>query len=493
MNALHQFPELTAGKRIDAGRRFVQNEQIRIVDQRAAQPQLLLHAAGQFSRRAIGKGRKPGGLQKLRNAPFTLRAVVPEQPSEKIDIFALGFTIWEYLFGATCTGAHQIPFVSPDGEPFNGSVEEYAPAIDAGYTLKLPEKEGTSGVDDLLYGILNWMLQSDPAKRPDAATVAKVFLTRDESLIPAEYMRLDLDVLPPEADIELVSKEGVRVEWIPDPKTGTYTGKGKCFRVTRGTQYPILYSKADLIGAKLAKPKDGATVDLPASMHDPEGDKPWPSDNMPGVTLPACITRKPGVEGSYRFMDSAKFLYTKTMDELKAMGFFCAAEEERTFWPDDVRRNPGVVMKPDQVAFRLMSVGPGHYLVQPKRFVDQGKSRTFGSKRVTFDQLVPGNYATIGYDNGDPNISSEGDSAEISLLGDIPVDAGGGFKRGGNTFTPLRPDDHIAYQPNKIPSNVCAITRHSMGVHQYAITYDTGVRDIVSADELMAKGYVTGI
>ena len=32
-------------KRVDAGRRLVENEQIRIVDQRAAQAELLLHAA----------------------------------------------------------------------------------------------------------------------------------------------------------------------------------------------------------------------------------------------------------------------------------------------------------------------------------------------------------------------------------------------------------------------------------------------------------------
>jgi hypothetical protein len=44
-NAIDQIPELAPRKRIDAGRRFVENQQIRIVNQRAAEAQLLLHAA----------------------------------------------------------------------------------------------------------------------------------------------------------------------------------------------------------------------------------------------------------------------------------------------------------------------------------------------------------------------------------------------------------------------------------------------------------------
>ena len=411
------------------------------------------------------------------------------QLSEKIDIFALGFTIWEYIFGATCTGAHQIPFVGPGGEAFDGSVEEYPLAIDAGYTLKLPEKEGTSGIDDLLYGILNWTLQADPAKRPDAATVAKVFSSRNDSLIPGEYKRVDLSVLPPEADIELVPTAGKKVYWIPDPATGAYTGKN--FRVVKASGMALNYSKSRLLEEGLAKPKDGVTIAMPSSAtSSADSDKPWPSDNMPGVTLPACVRRKPGADGAYIFTDTGRFRRTMTMAELKAAGFFCSAEEERTFWPDDVKRNPGVVMKPDQVAFRLMNEGPGNYLVQPKRFVDQGKSRTFGSKRATFDQLISGNYASVGYGSGGaPGISSATSSASYGASSGASG-AGGAITRGSATFTALRPEEHIAYQLDQIPANVCMINKHPVGVHKYCITYDTGAREIVTVDELVAKGFV---
>ncbi len=48
-----QVPELGARQRIDAGGRLVQDEQVGVVDQRAAQAQLLLHAAGELAGRAV--------------------------------------------------------------------------------------------------------------------------------------------------------------------------------------------------------------------------------------------------------------------------------------------------------------------------------------------------------------------------------------------------------------------------------------------------------
>src|SRR6185312_16437244 len=44
-----EVPELAARERVDAGRRLVEDEQIRIVDEGAAQAQLLLHAAGELA------------------------------------------------------------------------------------------------------------------------------------------------------------------------------------------------------------------------------------------------------------------------------------------------------------------------------------------------------------------------------------------------------------------------------------------------------------
>ena len=45
-DAVNQLPELGARKRVNAGRRFIKDQQLRIMDQRAAQAELLLHPAG---------------------------------------------------------------------------------------------------------------------------------------------------------------------------------------------------------------------------------------------------------------------------------------------------------------------------------------------------------------------------------------------------------------------------------------------------------------
>ncbi len=58
-----QIPKLAPRERIDAGRRLVENEQIRIMDERAAETELLPHAAGELFRRPVGKGRKAGAFE----------------------------------------------------------------------------------------------------------------------------------------------------------------------------------------------------------------------------------------------------------------------------------------------------------------------------------------------------------------------------------------------------------------------------------------------
>src|SRR5262249_42443477 len=47
-------------QRIDPGCRFIENEDVGIVDQRTAEPKLLLHAARQLARRPVGKIGKAG-------------------------------------------------------------------------------------------------------------------------------------------------------------------------------------------------------------------------------------------------------------------------------------------------------------------------------------------------------------------------------------------------------------------------------------------------
>ena len=79
-------PELPARQRIDAGGRLVQDQEIGIVDQGAAERELLLHPAGQLAGRAIRKGMQPGRAQEARAARATLGRRLPEQASEIVDV-----------------------------------------------------------------------------------------------------------------------------------------------------------------------------------------------------------------------------------------------------------------------------------------------------------------------------------------------------------------------------------------------------------------------
>ena len=81
-----QGPELTPRQRIDARCWLVQYQQIGVVDQRAAQAQLLFHAARELGRRAVGKGRETGRLQQLGDPLVALVPALAEKPAEEVHI-----------------------------------------------------------------------------------------------------------------------------------------------------------------------------------------------------------------------------------------------------------------------------------------------------------------------------------------------------------------------------------------------------------------------
>ena len=87
-DAIDQLPELSPRQRIDAGRGLVEDQKVRIVNERAAEAELLPHAARQFLRRPVGEGREPGAVQKLGNPPIALGARLPEHAAEEFDVFA---------------------------------------------------------------------------------------------------------------------------------------------------------------------------------------------------------------------------------------------------------------------------------------------------------------------------------------------------------------------------------------------------------------------
>ena len=56
------------------------------MDQRAAQPELLLHAAGQFARRALAEGRQAGAVQQFVDAPGALSRALAKQTGKEIQV-----------------------------------------------------------------------------------------------------------------------------------------------------------------------------------------------------------------------------------------------------------------------------------------------------------------------------------------------------------------------------------------------------------------------
>ena len=85
-DALDQLPELAAGKRVHPGGRFIQNQQVGVMDQGTAEPKFLLHATGQLASRSIAKGSQAGTVQQIVNACRANAPVLIKQPGKKVDV-----------------------------------------------------------------------------------------------------------------------------------------------------------------------------------------------------------------------------------------------------------------------------------------------------------------------------------------------------------------------------------------------------------------------
>ena len=71
-NIVNERPKLPPGERIDAGGGLIENEKIRFVDQRAAEPHLLFHSARELAGGTFGKRAKSGGIEQFLNFDRTL-------------------------------------------------------------------------------------------------------------------------------------------------------------------------------------------------------------------------------------------------------------------------------------------------------------------------------------------------------------------------------------------------------------------------------------
>lgn len=66
------------------GRRLVEHQQIRIVDQGAAESELLFHAAGEFPGRPVQEGVEPGAPGEPVDPAAALGGAVTEKAGEKL-------------------------------------------------------------------------------------------------------------------------------------------------------------------------------------------------------------------------------------------------------------------------------------------------------------------------------------------------------------------------------------------------------------------------
>ena len=85
-DGVDEVPELAARQRIDAGRRLVEDEKVGIVDERAAEAELLLHAAGKLAGGARLELLHGRGGEKFGDARAPLLGALPEQAAEEVDV-----------------------------------------------------------------------------------------------------------------------------------------------------------------------------------------------------------------------------------------------------------------------------------------------------------------------------------------------------------------------------------------------------------------------
>ena len=85
-----EIPELAARQGIDAGRRLVEDEQVGVVDERAAEAELLLHAAGKLAGGTRFELLQARRRKKLVDLGATLRRRQSEQAAEEVDVLEHG-------------------------------------------------------------------------------------------------------------------------------------------------------------------------------------------------------------------------------------------------------------------------------------------------------------------------------------------------------------------------------------------------------------------
>ncbi len=231
--------------------------------------------------------------------------------TDKVDIFALGVTIYEYYYGEA-SGSNILPMLSEAGERLDQAA--YGAAVAAGYKTDFPDS-----MPDLLYAAINWMMEADPAQRPTAMQVCEIFRNADASSIPAKYQRNPLWEEHREA-YELTLPEGYLIRHARKPYY-QFSKNGGSTWFTRSIK--------ELETEHIVKRTDGA--------GGSGGEGPvvistyWESDAT--GEMPKCV-RRASTEGKYYVkVDGLEKL--ATYSDLCTMGVVCTEAECATLWPRD--------------------------------------------------------------------------------------------------------------------------------------------------------------
>ena len=84
---VHHLPQLAAGNRVYADAGLVQQQHLRLAHQRAGQPQLLLHPAGELARQPVGERAERGKLQQAREGFLPRFAGDAAQVGVQVQVF----------------------------------------------------------------------------------------------------------------------------------------------------------------------------------------------------------------------------------------------------------------------------------------------------------------------------------------------------------------------------------------------------------------------
>ena len=100
-DGVDEVPELAARQQVDAGGRLVEDQQIRIVDQRTAKAELLLHAAGELAGRPVFEWIERGGSQEFAFSWRDARLPTGRTAGQKVDVLEHAER-WERLRPKPC-------------------------------------------------------------------------------------------------------------------------------------------------------------------------------------------------------------------------------------------------------------------------------------------------------------------------------------------------------------------------------------------------------